>query len=52
VVSDIETAWAQLVAARQPVERMESTLLERARKGREIAQVPPRGDPAWPASRQ
>jgi len=39
VVSDIETAWAQLVAARRLVERMESTLLERARKARDIAQV-------------
>jgi len=39
VVSDVETAWAQLVAARQLVVRMEATLLERARKSRDITQV-------------
>lgn len=39
VVSDIETAWSQLVAGRQLVERMEATLLERAGKARDIAQV-------------
>ncbi|MGO8971357.1 MAG: TolC family protein [Myxococcaceae bacterium] len=39
VVSDIETAWAGLVATRQLVERMESTLLERAKQARDIAKV-------------
>ena len=39
VVSDLETAWAGLVAARQLVERMESTLLERAKQARDIAKV-------------
>ena len=39
VVSDLETAWAELVAARKLVERMESTLLERAKKARDISQV-------------
>jgi outer membrane protein, heavy metal efflux system len=39
VVSDVETAWAGLVAARQLVERMESTLLERAKQARDITQI-------------
>jgi cobalt-zinc-cadmium efflux system outer membrane protein len=39
VVSDLETAYAQLVSARRLVERMQSTLLERARKARDIAEV-------------
>ena len=39
VVSDVETAYAQLVAARQLVERMEATLLRRARDARDIAEV-------------
>ncbi len=39
VVSDIESAWAGFVAARQLVERMETTLLDRARQARDIAKV-------------
>lgn len=39
VVSDLETAWAQVAASRQLVERMEKTLLERARKARDIVEV-------------
>jgi len=39
VVSDVETAYAQLIAARQRVERMESRLLGRARDARDIAEV-------------
>jgi cobalt-zinc-cadmium efflux system outer membrane protein len=39
VVSDVETAWAGYSAARQLVGRMETTLLERSRKAREIVQV-------------
>lgn len=39
VVSDVETAYAQLTAARKLVERMQSSLLERAQKARDITQV-------------
>jgi cobalt-zinc-cadmium efflux system outer membrane protein len=39
VVSDVEASWAQLSAARQLVSRMESILLERAKKARDITQV-------------
>jgi cobalt-zinc-cadmium efflux system outer membrane protein len=39
VVSDLETAFAQLNAARKLVERMNGTLLERAQKARDLVQV-------------
>ena len=39
VVSDVETAWAQLVAARHLVERMQGRLLGRAADARDIARV-------------
>jgi len=39
VVSDVETAYAQLDVARKLVQRMQATLLERARKARDIVQV-------------
>jgi len=39
VVADVETAYAQLAAARRLVERMQSNLLERAEKARDITQV-------------
>lgn len=39
VVSDVETAFAQLSAARKLVERMRSGLLERAQKARDLIQV-------------
>jgi len=39
VVSDVETAYAQLVGARKLVLRMQPTLLERALKARDIVQV-------------
>jgi cobalt-zinc-cadmium efflux system outer membrane protein len=39
VVSDVETAYAQLDGARKLVQRMQPTLLERARKARDIVQV-------------
>lgn len=39
VVSDVETAWAQLQASHDLVQRMQTTLLERARKARDLVQV-------------
>ena len=39
IVSDVETAWAQLSAAQQLVARMERGLLDRAQKARDIVQV-------------
>jgi cobalt-zinc-cadmium efflux system outer membrane protein len=39
VVADVETAWARLQAARNLVWRMQETLLERARKARDLVQV-------------
>jgi cobalt-zinc-cadmium efflux system outer membrane protein len=39
VVLDVETAWAQLQASRNQVQRMQATLLERARKARDLVQV-------------
>ena len=39
MVSDVETAWAQLQAARNLVRRMQETLLERAQKARDLVQV-------------
>ncbi len=39
VVSDVETAYAQLVSARKLVERMQSALLDRAKKARDITEV-------------
>lgn len=39
VVSDVETAWVQLQAARNLVQRMQGTLLERAQKARDLVQV-------------
>jgi len=39
VVTDIEAAYAQLAGARKLVLRMQPTLLERARKARDIVQV-------------
>jgi cobalt-zinc-cadmium efflux system outer membrane protein len=35
-VSDVETAWGQLLATRKLVERMERSLLERAQKARDL----------------
>jgi cobalt-zinc-cadmium efflux system outer membrane protein len=35
-VSDVETAWGQLLATRKLVERMEKSLLERAQKARDL----------------
>ena len=37
-VADVETAWGQLTATRKLVERMEKSLLERARKARDLIQ--------------
>jgi cobalt-zinc-cadmium efflux system outer membrane protein len=39
VVLDVETAWAQLQASRNQVQRMQATLLGRARKARDLVQV-------------
>ena len=39
VVSDVETAYAGFAAAKALVDRMESTLLERARKARDITEI-------------
>ena len=39
VVSDVETAWAQVQATRGLVQRMQSTLLERAQKARDLVRV-------------
>ena len=42
VVTDVEAAFAQFVSARLLVERMEKSLLDRAKKARDIAQNPVR----------
>jgi cobalt-zinc-cadmium efflux system outer membrane protein len=39
VVADVETAFGQFTAARKLVERMESTLLARAQRARDLVQV-------------
>ncbi len=39
VVADVESAYAQLLGARQLVARMQSTLLERAKKARDVAEI-------------
>jgi len=39
VVADVETAFGQVAATRKLVERMQSTLLERAQKARDLVQV-------------
>src|SRR5258706_117138 len=39
VVVDVETAWAQLQASRNQVQRMQATLLGRARNARDLVQV-------------
>jgi outer membrane protein, heavy metal efflux system len=39
VVSDVETAWAQLVGTRALVERMHAGLLDRAKTARDLVQV-------------
>jgi len=39
VVSDVETAWAQVLGARQLVERMQDRLLKLAEEARDISQV-------------
>lgn len=39
VVSDVESAWAQLVSARALVERMHAGLLDRAKTARDLIQV-------------
>ena len=39
VLNDIESAWSNYAMTRRQVERMETTLLERARKARDITQL-------------
>jgi outer membrane protein, heavy metal efflux system len=39
VVSDVETAWSQVVSARSLVERMQKGLLDRAKTARDLVQV-------------
>lgn len=46
VSSDVSSAWAQYVAARELVQRVETTILERAKKARDIVDLQYRGGSA------